>query len=245
VLAALYPKGKFVRIDRKVLIVGGSSGIGLNLSSILLDEGFSITIASRSVERLNKAKEALNQNVSIEVVDASDEKSVMELANRVGEIDHLVVTIKPDHLTNEFSLSDTAEVRNAFDGKFWGQYYLARHCLSKIKAGGSITLTSGIASRRGYRGFSGTAAINGAIESFVASVAGEISPIRINAVCPGFIESKENDVKRYSKVQELGSRIPLNRLGRQREVSEAYLYLMNNTYSTGTTIVVDGGELSG
>lgn len=233
-----------MQIDKKVLVVGGSSGIGLCLSHILLENGFFVTIASRSIDKLNKARETLSENSSIEVVDASDEQSVIDLFDRVGEIDHLVVTIKPNHLTSEFKESETAEVKKAFDSKFWGQYYLARHCLPFIKTSGSITLTSGIASRRGYRGFSGTAAINGAIESLVSSLASEISPIRINAVCPGFIESRENDVERYSKVQKLGARIPVDRLGKQSEISEAYLYLMNNNYSTGTTIVIDGGELS-
>lgn len=104
-------------------------------------------------------------------------------------------------------------------------------------------LTSGIASNRGYKGFSGIAAINGAVESFVKSLSSEISPIRINAVSPGFIERHINDSSRYDAIKKLGASPSINRLGTQDEVALAYVYLLKNEYSTGNILVVDGGEL--
>lgn len=229
--------------NKKVVIVGGSSGIGLNLSRHLLVLGVSIIVGSRSPQKLSESRKLLNDKVSTHQVDASDENSVIEFFGRVGKFDHLVVTIKPDHLVCDFEESSVPSVRDAFDSKFWGQYNLVRHCLNDISPQGSIVLTSGIASKRGYKGFSGMAAINGAIESFVKSVSGEISPVRINVVSPGFIERHSNDSSRYESVKQLGAAPPIDRLGTQDEVSKAYIYLLENTYSTGSVLVVDGGEL--
>lgn len=228
---------------KKIIIIGGSSGIGLKLAECLLAEGSKVIIGSRSLDKLSTAKKRLNNEVSIYELDASDEKSVLNFFTTVGSFDHLVITIKPNHLVSSFKESDIFDVREAFDNKFWGQYNLVRHCLKSISKSGSITLTSGIAAQRSYKGFSGTAAINGAIESLVKSLSGEISPIRINAVNPAFIERHSEDMDRFDAVKELGARPSVDRLGTPKEVAEAYVYLLKSEYSTGSILTIDGGEL--
>lgn len=227
---------------KKILIVGGSSGIGLALAIELVNLGGTVIIGSRSKNKLKEAKTIVPKISSVVQVDASDQNSVRTLFGEVGNIDHLVSTIKPKHLACEFSESDISDVRTAFESKFWGQYYLTHIGLKHVSMSGSIILTSGIASLKSYKGFSGTAAINGAVDSFVKSLASEISPIRINSVSPGFIANKEYDQERYNYVKTLGANIPLQRLGDAKEVVSAYVYLLQNTYATGTTLVVDGGE---
>jgi len=229
--------------NKRIVIIGGSSGIGLSLSEHLLAEGSDIVIASRSPEKLLAAKKKLNDEVSTYELDASDEKSVVNFYSNIGSFDHLVITIKPDHLVSAFSESSVVDAKQAFDSKFWGQYNLVRHGLKNISVSGSIVLTSGIASARSYKGFSGTAAINGAIESLVKSLSGEISPVRINAVSPGFIERNGDDQDRLNAVKALGARPSIDRLGTPKEVAEAYLYLLKNEYSTGSILILDGGEL--
>ncbi|AHK15563.1 SDR family NAD(P)-dependent oxidoreductase [Thalassolituus oleivorans] len=166
--------------DKKVVIVGGSSGIGLSLAEFLLSQGSEVVIASRSLEKLNTATAKLSGVVTTLQVDASSESSVRELFSQVGDFDHLIVTIKPKHLAGSFQNCSILDARSAFDTKFWGSYNLTRLCLNSISRQGSIILTSGIASKKSYKGFSNTAAINGAVESFVQSVATELAPIRIN-----------------------------------------------------------------
>lgn len=185
----------------------------------------------------------LGVNASSYALDASDETAVMEFFKQTGRFDHLVSTIKPAHLTAQFETSDTNNTRNAFEAKYWGQYYLARHCLKTIAADGSILLTSGIAASRGYCGFSGTAAMNGAVEALIRSLAVELAPRRVNAASPGFIERYADDTERLNVVTALGGRMPLQHLGTHTEAAEAYLYLLQNKYSSGTILAMDGGEL--
>jgi NAD(P)-dependent dehydrogenase (short-subunit alcohol dehydrogenase family) len=229
---------------KHVVIVGGSSGIGLELAKQVVNQGGNVTIASRSEEKLKSAYVAIGSSVSTYVLDASNESEVICFFNDLGGIDHLISTIKPTHISNKFTDAEVTSHKDAFDAKYWGQYFLALHGIRTNSVTRSIIFTSGIAASRGYTGFSGTAAINGAIESLVKSLAVELAPIRVNAVSPGFIERFPNDNERYKTIESLGSNVPLKRLGTHREVAESYLYLMKNKYTTGSVLTVDGGELS-
>lgn len=236
---------------KRVLIIGGGTGIGLCLAEKLIKLGATVVIASRNIKKLQLVVAKMGTNASATQLDASDEQAVIQFFSTVGEFDHLVATIRPDHLTAPFSKTAPSNSRGAFDAKFWGQYYLAHHCLNTISKNGSILFTSGIAAARGYRGFSSTAAINGAIESLTKSLAVELAPIRVNTVSPGFIERSAEDIERsaedierWDMVQNLGARIPAERLGTQAEAADAYIYLLQNRYTTGTILTVDGGELS-
>ena len=228
---------------KRIIIVGGGSGIGLQLAKQLIMQGAQVVIASRDIVKLDGIVSELGPLASAFELDASNEQEVIDFFAEVGRFDHLVSSIKPKHLIAPFNEASSEDSRSAFDAKFWGQYYLARHCLDAISTEGSIIFTSGIASSRGYAGFSGTAAINGAIESLTKSLAVELAPIRVNAVSPGFIERFEHDSQRLVEIVKLGGRMPVDRLGHQDEAAQAYLYLLANNYANGTILTIDGGEL--
>ena len=228
----------------RILIIGGSSGIGKTLADSLFAEGNDVIIASRNAENAGLEFSG-NGKLTTFNLDAFNEEAVAEFAKRLGEIDHLVVTLRGKTIATPFEQSTTDEVREAFEGKFWPQYYLARHLLKNIKTGGSITLTSGIASMRSYKGFYWHAAANGAIEALVKSLAVEIAPVRINALSHGFTERHPNDTERYEIMRKVEPRMPLGRLATQAEIVKGYIYLMQNSYVTGSTLIVDGGTLCG
>lgn len=230
--------------SQKIAIVGGSSGIGLKLAEILINSGNEVIIAARNLEKLQELKTKLGQNAQIYQLNANNEQKILEFAENIGEIDHLVVTLRGFTVNKPFIESDTAETRKAFEEKFWSQYYLTGHCLKNIKDSGSIVLTSGIASQRGYKGSFWQSAVCGAVESLVKSLACEVAPIRINAVSPGFVERFPNDTERFEAIHSVESNFPLNRLATQQEIAEGYIFLMQNRYITGNTLVIDGGTLS-
>lgn len=229
--------------NKKIVVVGGSSGIGYAVAQKAARAGAHVVIASRSQAKLDAAAEKLGESIQTEVVDASDEHSITDFFRRVGEFDHLAVTIKPNLPSGHFLENEVGSVITAFDAKFWGQYRLARQGASYIRQNGSITFTSGIASRRGYPGYSAVSAMNAATEALAKALAIELAPTRVNSVCPGFVDTDPPTPGRAQHVMALSPALPLNRLGATSEIADAYLYLFSSSYTTGSVIVVDGGAI--
>ncbi|MDD5056341.1 MAG: SDR family oxidoreductase [Sideroxydans sp.] len=227
--------------NSKVVVVGGSSGIGFAVARQALVAGAEVVIASRSQDKLQAAAQQLGSRVSTQQVDVSDEQSVIEFFERVGAFDHLAATIKPQLPSGKFLDNDLAAVSAAFDAKFWGQYRLAKHAVRHIRPHGSIVLTSGVAAQRSYPGYSIVSAMNAATEALARAIAIEIAPIRVNTVCPGFVDADTPIAGRADYVRKLAPNLPLDRLGAADEIAAAYLFLFGNTYSTGSVLVVDGG----
>ena len=226
--------------NKKVLVVGGASGIGLAIAKQAAEEGARVVIASRSIKRLEAAATSLSYPITTEIVDATSDESVTSFFSRIGEFDHMAVTIKPNLPSGEFAANEIDLVREAFDAKFWGQYRLAKTAIRYIKPTGSIVLTSGIAAHRSYVGYSIVSAMNAATEALAKAIALESAPIRVNVVCPGFVEAVTSQVNRLKYAQGVGAKFPLERLGRTEEVASAYLHLFKNSYASGSCLVVDG-----
>ncbi len=227
--------------NKKILIVGGATGIGLALARRAQEEGGQVILASRSSEKLQAAARSLPIPVQIETVDATSDASVAALFESIGSIDHMAVTIKPSLPSSPFKDNDINLAQQAFDAKFWGQYRLAKAALKTLSTNGSIVLTSGIAAQRSYMGYSAVSAMNAATEALVKALAIEIAPHRINAVSPGFVEAEGDHVQRLAYARNVGANFPLERLGHAEEIAEAYLYLFKNAYANGSCVVVDGG----
>lgn len=227
--------------NKKIVIVGGTGGIGLAVARLALDAGAEVVIAARSSERLDAAAQEMGGRISTAVLDATDEEAVASFFLQHRPVDHLVATIKPKFPAGAVLESDSDAARAALDAKFWGQYYLAKHGARYIRAGGSIVLTSGVASMRAYRGYAMVGAINAAVEALGRTLAVELAPIRINTVCPGFVDDQQTNSKRLEYVLDVAPGLPLERLAMVDEVAAAYLHLMSSTYSTGTALVIDGG----
>jgi len=227
--------------NNKIVVVGGSSGVGFAVACKAIDAGAEVVIASRSADRLESAVQQLNGRVCAELVDATNEQSIADLFHRVGTFDHLVCTLKLTIPSKSFLESETPLVGKAFDTKFWGQYRLAKHGAPCIRTYGSITFTSGIASRRAYLGYSSVSAMNAAVEALTKSAAVELAPIRVNCVCPGFVDIDPPSSARSDHVRTLVPNLPLGRLAGASEIADTYMYLFTAQYVTGTVAVVDGG----
>lgn len=217
----------------RVLIVGGSSGIGLALAKNLGLNGADVIIASRSALEKKDTIQVLEglENCKLFSVDITVEEQIDNLLRDVGPIDHLVFTVKAPLVTAPFLELDVKDVHKAFETKFWGQYNFAKLAKKFINDNGSITFTSGTLGNRPYEGYSTMSIIAGAIDSLCKALAIELSPLRVNSVSPG-----------YKTLEELKERIPLG-LGTDLQMSNPYLFLINDSYLTGTSIVCDGGAM--
>jgi NAD(P)-dependent dehydrogenase (short-subunit alcohol dehydrogenase family) len=229
---------------QRLIIIGGSSGMGLATAKAATAAGARVVIASRSQEKLEQARREIGGDTEVMPLDIRDEAAIQAFFHRVGEFDHLV-TPGSEASGGAFLTRDTAAVRADFDSKFWGQYLAAKYGAPLIRPGGSIVFFSGIYSQRPSPGVAWIAAINSALEGLARALAVELAPIRVNAVSPGLVDTPIFDYMPKEAKDEMFQRFaaaaPVKRVGRPEEVAQAVLYLMANPFTTGTTLFIDGG----
>jgi NAD(P)-dependent dehydrogenase (short-subunit alcohol dehydrogenase family) len=230
--------------NESVVIIGGSSGMGLAIAKEAADSGAAVIIAGRSQGKLDEAIRVIAGDVATYIVDLSDEGSVMKLFQSIGSFDHLVITgssVKTGQL-RELSLADA---RASMDSKFWGAYMAARY--AQIRPKGSITFFSGILSRRPSSGLASLAAINAAVEALGRALALELAPIRVNVVSPGLTDTPAYatmpDDARKGMFAAVAKRLPVGRVGRPEDIASLTLELMRNSFLTGLVVDVDGGAM--
>ena len=138
-----------------------------------------------------------------------------------------------------------AAFRRGFDGKFWAFVNAVREVLPVLRQDGSVTLVTGAASRAAMPGTAGVAAVNGALQSMVPTLARELAPVRVNALSPGLVATPVYDgmpeQARDSMYRQAAERLPVRRIGSAEDLGEAALFLMTNGYTTGIVLDVDGG----
>ncbi len=229
---------------KKIVVIGGSSGMGLATARAAAAEGARVIIASRSEEKLRQAQAQIQGSVEGLTINVMEEGSVKAFFDRVGEFDHLT-TPGSEAVLGPFLSLDTQAARKAFDSKFWGQYQAAKYGAPKIRTGGSITFFAGIWSQRPIPKASVVAAINSAIEGLGRALAMELAPIRVNTVSPGIVDTPlyagMAPDRREAMFKEAAASIPAKRIAKPEEIAQTVLYLMSNGYTTGSTLYVDGG----
>jgi len=232
---------------KHVVIFGGSSGMGLATADGAAAAGARVTIASSDQGRLDAALASLPGGCDGVVVDARSEESVAGALARIGELDHLVYTagdrVIPRPL-DEVSLDDA---RRLFDVRFWGAVAAVRHAAPRIRAGGSIVLTSGTIAVRPSARAALMAAGAAAIEGLTRGLAVELAPVRVNAVRPGAVHTPMWDAapepQRSALLGALAERTITKTVGDPGQIAAAHLYLMGNSFVTGTVLTVDGGAV--
>ena len=223
-------------IGKKLLIIGGSSGIGRATAAEAVAAGAQVIIAGRSQDHLTEAQEAIGDQVETCVLDVRDSRELDFWFEQMKGFDDLVVTAAEDYKA-AFIESDFDEAKKAFETKFWGQYLAAQRCVPFIGERGSITLFSGVAGKRVIKGQAVLGAANCAVEALVKSLAVELSPLRINAVAPGEMRIEDDDEQN----RLLSESLPVRRAGDYRDMASAVLFLIENQFTTGTVLRVDGG----
>lgn len=228
--------------DQRVLVVGGSSGIGEATARAFAEVGAKVTIASRDAARLAASKDRIGYGVSTGVMDITDDASVRAFLDSAGEFDHVVVSAAQT-ATGPVRGLELDDAYAAMDSKFWGAYRIAR--VVRIRQGGSLTFVSGFLSVRPSKNSVLQGAINAALESLARGLALELAPVRVNTVSPGLIAtplwSKIDAEARDRMYEGAAARLPAGRVGQPEDVANAVLYLASTPYATGSTVLVDGG----
>jgi NAD(P)-dependent dehydrogenase (short-subunit alcohol dehydrogenase family) len=229
---------------KKVLVIGGSSGIGYATAAGALAEGAKVTIASRSEEKLHAAQTQLKGLVEVRKLDVSDSAAVEAFFNGSPTYDHIVVsgaafkfgTVRDQNIDEAYA---------AMNVKFWGAYRVARN--ATVAPGGSFVFVSGFLSRRPKPNMVLVGAINAALETLAQGLALEMAPVRFNVVSPGIIDTPTRAAMpaeaRKTLLESVAKALPVKRVGQAEDCAEQILLMLRNTFMTGSVVYVDGGGL--
>jgi NAD(P)-dependent dehydrogenase (short-subunit alcohol dehydrogenase family) len=229
------------KAKQKIVIVGGTSGIGLATAKLFTARSESVTIVGRDRSKLEKALKRLGPSAEGEITDASDRSALDELFSQIGSFDHLVLVASGGAGAGLFAKIDSEGLRRGFEAKFWTQWNAAQSALPHLASGGSITFITAASSRLANPGTSGLAAINGALDRMVPTLARELAPLRVNAVSPGVIDTEWWADKPSGMFKMMSGKAPLARAGEAHEVADAVAFLVGNSFVTGVVLDVDGG----
>jgi NAD(P)-dependent dehydrogenase (short-subunit alcohol dehydrogenase family) len=230
--------------DKTVLVVGRGSGIARAIADAALAAGALVIAAGRRPDALTEAYRGVS-GVTVEQVDLTDDDSIAALAQRVGAVDHVVSTASA-RARGTIGDLDRDAVRRSFDTKVIGPLMLARAFRDQINPGGSLLVFSGVAAFKIEVGTLAVAITNAAADTLTRSLAVELAPIRVNALSPGVIDTGAWDALGEERKAQLfaatGERNPARRIGAAEDVASAAILALTNTFMTGLTLHVDGGE---
>jgi NAD(P)-dependent dehydrogenase (short-subunit alcohol dehydrogenase family) len=233
--------------NKRVVVLGGSSGIGFAVAELAAAQGARTIIASSNAERVQKAIESLGGDVQGHVVDVSDERAVETLFAKLGPFDHLVYSAGDSLYLHELATTDLMQARRAFELRYWSALAAVKYGSPHIRKGGSVVLTTGVAGQRPHKGWVIAASVCGTIEALTRALAVELAPIRVNAVSPGVVRTNlwqnMNAAEREHLYESVGKSLPVGRIGEPHDIAQAYLFLMQEGFTTGQSIVVDGGTV--
>jgi len=227
---------------KKVVVVGGSSGIGLATAEIAKAQGAEVVIASRNADKVKTAAAKIGAKGI--PADVTNDQSVVDLFRACGPLDHVVVSAAQLR-TGPFKTVAMDDVRATLEAKLWGAWRCAR--AAEIKPGGSLTLVSGFLSIRPRPNSAIVSAANGALESLTRALALELAPIRVNCVSPGIIDTPIRaampEAARKEMLNKTAAGLPVRRVGLGEDIAQQILGFMTNGFMSGSIVYLDGGAL--
>jgi NAD(P)-dependent dehydrogenase (short-subunit alcohol dehydrogenase family) len=234
--------------DKRVLVIGGTSGIGRAVAEGALAEGANVIVASSSADKVEAAVKGLGERASGATLDVSAEKNIEKFFAENGKFDHIAFTagdLRPSMFA-PLAEMDFEEAAKMMTVRFWGALGVAKHAAKLLPPGGSITVTNGLLAHRPMKGSVFITAMAGATEHATRAMALELAPIRVNCVCPGLIRTElveKFPKERLEMWETMTQRYPVPRAGQPAEAAAAYLYSMCGGYTTGQILFVEGGAL--
>lgn len=231
--------------QQTVVVIGGSSGIGFEVARQAHLAGARVTITGRNAERLSRASDELG-GLPTASVDLTDPGSVRRFFEQVpSPLDHVLISGGGPVYAPIVDL-DFDEVRRVLDEHLIGALRVARECVDRVRAAGSLTLITGTGARRPGIGLSVSAIGSVGGPAMTADIALELAPIRVNAIAAGFVDTPlsarllGDDLDR--RREELRRVLPIRRVVEPADVAALALHLMVNTALTGATYDIDGGQ---
>ena len=222
------------------VILGGTSGIGRELAVRLAADGMDVVISGRDAQRAQAVAAEIGPRVTGIGLDLAEPTTLREALSGIESVDRLVVAaIERD--ANSVKDYDVAGATRLVVLKLVGYTEAIHVLMDRFTPDASIVLFGGLAKDRPYPGSVTVTTVNGGVSSMVRALAGELAPVRVNAVHPGIV----GDSPAWSD-KDLGavvSRTPIGRTVTMDEIVDATLFLLDNGGVNGVNLVVEGGTL--
>lgn len=230
--------------NQHIVIVGGSSGIGLATGLLAKKLGAAVTLISRNAEKLNRVRQQID-GVRTAIADFSNESAISAAFADLPPINHVYVAAG-SFVGGNILEGNMADFRQAIDTRVWGSVHVVRAAVPKMNGTGSLTFTGGLSSARPVAGAWATAVATAAAEQLARALALELAPIRVNAISPGWTDTPMWDSILGEAKQEVfggvATQVLVKRLSTAEEVAQAVIFLMNSGTITGEVIHVDSGH---
>jgi NAD(P)-dependent dehydrogenase (short-subunit alcohol dehydrogenase family) len=231
--------------DQKVVIMGGTSGIGFATAKAAVSAGGVVVITGRDADKVKRATASLPGRAEGVLVDATSADALSNFYKNLGPFDHLVLSMSGKVGGGPFKSLSVDLLKQAFAAKFFAYVTAVQASLQTLRLGGSMVLVTASSARTSYPGTSGLAAVNGALEAMIPTLALELKPTRVNAVSPGIIDTPWWDTwpqeQREAAFAKIAASTPVGRIGQPEDIAQAILLLLENSFMTGTVIECDGG----
>lgn len=225
--------------SQRVVVIGGNSGIGRGVALAAQAQGAEVVVLGRSA----KSEDGLRAIAA----DLADPASLARAFAEIGQIDHLVITAGARVGSSKLAELSSAGLELTYQIKLFGALYAIQAALPHLSPTASITLTSGLLSRKFGAGNLLKSTANAAVEAAGKSLAKELAPRRVNVVSPGVIDTElwgeAGSEQRTATMARIGAGLPVGRVGQPQEIAQAYLLVMQNGFMSGAVVDVEGGGL--
>jgi NAD(P)-dependent dehydrogenase (short-subunit alcohol dehydrogenase family) len=226
-----------------VVVIGGSSGIGLETARLARRQGADVIITGRDLERLQIAGKEVG--ASITAFDATDFDRLATFFTELPPIDHVLVT-GPGPYYAPLAEFDLEEARRDAEAHLFLPLQVGRNSIGKVRAGGTLLFMGGTGGRATKVGLSFISALTAALPALTKNLALELAPVRVNLIAAGFVDTPLSTALLGDQIEarreQLTTTIPIRRVVGPTDIAALAVHLMTNTAVTGATFDIDGGQ---
>jgi NAD(P)-dependent dehydrogenase (short-subunit alcohol dehydrogenase family) len=225
---------------RTVVVIGGTSGLGMDLAQRYAGMGRRVVISGRDAERTAAIAKTMGGSVSGVALDLAEPAGIAAALEGIGEVDRLALAAleRDQNTVKDYDISAAIRLATL---KLIGYTEVVHALVSRLTQDASIVVYGGLAKLRPYVGSTTVTTVNAAVDGLVRTLAAELPPIRVNALHPGIVGDSPYWAEKTEALEAVKARTPTGRLVQMRDVTDAAMFLLENPSMHGGELRVDGG----